>query len=107
MTITTPTSPTITDNQRRTPTFSPKMGTDKAVINSGATKKIAVASASGNTATPTKNDMLATTTHSPRNTCSFQRVVRRLWYPPSNGMKSPRTITNAITARMKTIWCSG
>ena len=46
-TTNTPTRPTAIALQRRGPTFSPRIGTDNAVISSGATKKIEYAVDSG------------------------------------------------------------
>ncbi len=73
--IKTPISPKRTATQRRIPTFSPRKKTAKAVIASGAIKKIAVASAIGIDARPRKNNILAITTHKPLIMCSNGRFV--------------------------------
>ena len=57
--ITMPSMPVMTASQRRRPTRSPSNGTDIAVMNSGAVKNMAVASARGMLATPMKKHMLA------------------------------------------------
>ena len=48
--IKTPSKPTKSAVQRQTPTYSPKKNAENPVINSGAIKKIAEASASGKAA---------------------------------------------------------
>ncbi len=50
----TPRKPISTADQRRTPTFSPRSGTEKTVRRSGCAKAITVAVASGNSAMPKK-----------------------------------------------------
>ena len=51
---TTPAMPASTAAQRQGPTRSPRNGTESAVMNSGATKKIAAASAKGMAASARK-----------------------------------------------------
>ena len=52
--MTTPINPTSTAPMRSGPTFSPSIGIDNRVMNSGAAKNSAVASASGRAASATK-----------------------------------------------------
>ena len=65
----TPISPIIIAAQRLNPTFSPKIGIDRSVINNGATKKIATASAYGMAATAIKSVKFAQINNPALNKC--------------------------------------
>ena len=79
---------------------------ESRVMKSGATKKSAVASASGIDASAAKKAMFATTMQSPRATCAPGRRVRSARSPPSN-LSMARLNRVATAARTKTISCSG
>ena len=76
MTIKAPIRPTITALQRRRPTVSPGSGIASMVSSSGATKLIAVASASGMNRSAVKKKAVAASSSSERTICSVRCLVR-------------------------------
>ena len=74
---TTPARPIMMAAQRRSPTCSPKIGMDRRVINKGATKKMAIASAYGIAATAMNSDKFATINKPALNKCQLRCLVLR------------------------------
>ena len=81
--IKTPKNPKTTASRRLIPTFSPRSGIDKRVIKIGATKKRAVAVASGSVAMAEKKIMLHKKIVRARKACNLGCVVFKMVNPPS------------------------
>ena len=95
----TPTKPKISADHLNKPTCSFKKIIEKKVIKIGEIKKIAVASASGNTAIPAKKAIFATTTHDPLKNRMPGFLVFKILIPPSKGIKTVKQITIATIER--------
>ena len=102
----TPINPTATAPRRQGPTFSPRTGIASRVMNNGATKKTAIASARLITAKAVKYVRFEITISIPRRACSNGVAVRRILKPPSN-CTSTRENTMPIAERTKTSSCRG
>ena len=68
--IRTPTNPTISADQRWTPTFSFRITIDSKVVNNGAAKPIAVAEPSDSTLTARNQHSIEPNCDRPRCRCS-------------------------------------
>ena len=75
---------------------------ENTVISKGLTKKIAVASANGSSASPKKKVRLAKTTASPLRKCIPRRRVFKTWNVPPKGMKIVKGTNNPIRDLTKT-----
>ena len=83
---TTPPRPIMMAAQRRSPICSPKIGMDRRVINKGATKKMAIASAYGMAATAMNSVKFAKINKPALNKCQLRCLVLRTRNPPSHLM---------------------
>ena len=103
----TPKSPNMVAVHRRGPTFSPKNTTEKIVIITGLTKKMATASASGMVASPIKKKVFAKTTQAPRKKCIPKRDVFNTRDPPLKGIIIPKKMIMPISDLAITTSCKG
>ncbi len=104
--IKTPTKPTISADQRCTPTFSFRITIDSSVVNSGAAKPIAVAAPSDSTPTAMNQHSIEPNCDNPRCRCSRYRRVRST-ANPAPGRTIATTVRNANSVRRNATSPSG
>ena len=101
MTNKTPNNPKISADHLKIPTLSFKNTIEKIVIKIGDIKKMAVASASGNTAIPAKKEIFAITTQEPLKKWIPRFLVFKILIPPSKGIKISKQTERATIERNK------